>query len=78
MIPESGGALGGVRVELEGWANSMIVIGSLGQRVVVETVVREFRLRVWLKGDMVGYGLEQAFQVFHFKEAGERDAVLHQ
>lgn len=65
------------RVESEGWATLAIVAKSLGRRVAVEMMVREFQLQARLKGDVVGYDLEQGYLLFHFKEAGERDVILH-
>lgn len=42
----------------------------------MKAVVREFLLWVGLKGELVGYGLEQGHLLFHFKKAKERDLIL--
>lgn len=46
--------------------------------MAMEAVVREFRLRAGLKGEVAGYGLEQGHLLFCFKEAGERNLIFCQ
>lgn len=65
-----------VRVELEGWMASAIVVRSLNQKVFMEVVAREFQLRLGLKGEVSSYGLEQGHFLFHFKVVEERDLIL--
>lgn len=47
-----------------------------GRWVSVEMVAREFQLRVGLKGEVVGFNLNNGFAMFRFQEAGERGMVL--
>lgn len=53
-----------LREESKGWAASVVVMRSLGQRVLVDLVAREFRLHAGLKGEVAGFGLKMGFFFF--------------
>ena len=65
-----------VRADTEAWMTTAVVAKSLGRRVEVEAAIQEFRAWTGIKGEVVGFILDQGHLLFHFADEGEREAIL--
>lgn len=67
-----------LREESKSWMASTVVVRSLGRRILTDLVARDFQSRTGIKGGVAGFSFKKEFALVHFKEARERDLVLHQ